>query len=359
MLLLHFSLTYGLVKSPLSDWFPREWVRALIINGNFGVTIFFVVSGYLITSNAIVRSYDLSRLDWRAFYVYRLTRILPALLLVLLVISCLSLLKFASFTNSVKGELLPPYTYWLAVASILTFWHNVLMQSMGYFNYALNIYWSLSVEEVFYLFFPILCVLRRGRYFVAIMLLCIVTAPLYRMIHSDDEIYFMYAYPACFDAVAIGCLTALLAQRYQFAARVGSVVRVFGVTALVACYFRGIHGNEIFGFTLIAIATALYLLASSATESDGLANSATAAPLRWLGRHSYELYLFHIVVLGILREYLPRAAVAPSQKLSLLFAYFIASALCAFVVERYFARPIQRHIRERYESRRAKPELSA
>ncbi len=63
----------------------------------------------------------------------------------------------------------------MAVLSVLTFWHNVLMQRAWYFNYAMNIYWSLSVEEMFYLVFPLLCLgLKRPVLIVAVWLLAIV-----------------------------------------------------------------------------------------------------------------------------------------------------------------------------------------
>jgi surface polysaccharide O-acyltransferase-like enzyme len=51
VLLLHFSLTYRLTDSPLSLVLPVKWIRAVVVNGNYGVTLFFVISGFLITSN--------------------------------------------------------------------------------------------------------------------------------------------------------------------------------------------------------------------------------------------------------------------------------------------------------------------
>jgi peptidoglycan/LPS O-acetylase OafA/YrhL len=70
----------------------------------------------------------------------------------------------------------------LAVASVLSFWHNVLMQSQGWFNYCLNIYWSLSVEEVFYLALPVSClILRRKWLMVLACLALIIYAPIYRV----------------------------------------------------------------------------------------------------------------------------------------------------------------------------------
>src|ERR1700730_4820665 len=75
VLLLHFSLTYNLVDSPLSLILPAKWVRAAVGNGNYGVTIFFVISGFLITSNNLFRYGRLRSVSLRQFYAFRFSRI--------------------------------------------------------------------------------------------------------------------------------------------------------------------------------------------------------------------------------------------------------------------------------------------
>src|SRR6185437_12568304 len=186
VLLLHFSLTYQLVDSPLSLILPAALLRAAVTNGNYGVTMFFVISGFLITSNNLLRYGRLQSVDLRQFYAFRFSRIIPPLILALTVIVVLGLLGVPSFGNGDGGNG-PPPSFFIAVLSVLTFWHNVLMEMVGYFNYCLNIYWSLSVEEVFYLTFPLACVLlKRNRYIVALCLAAIVLGPVYRGIHRDD-----------------------------------------------------------------------------------------------------------------------------------------------------------------------------
>ena len=118
VLLLHYSLTYRLSKSPLADWFGVAAVRAVVNNGNYGVTMFFVVSGYLITSNTLRRFGSLAGIDVRAFYVMRAARILPPLLLALVVIVTLGLLGVPMFGNSDGAKNLPASYYFLAVGSV-------------------------------------------------------------------------------------------------------------------------------------------------------------------------------------------------------------------------------------------------
>lgn len=345
VLLLHFSLTYNLVDSPLSRILPAKWVHAAVINGNYGVTIFFVISGFLITSNNLLRYGSLAEVRLRQFYAFRFARIVPPLILALCVIVLLGLLGLHSFVNSRHGQLLPPAFWFIAILSVLTFWHNVLMHAAGYFNYCLNIYWSLSVEEVFYLTFPIACVLlKRNRFIIALCLAAIVCGPLYRSLHRDNEIDFMYAYPACFDAIAFGCLAAVVYRHRTFGRISEFSIRLLAGISLAAAYLAGIDGHEVFGFTCVALCTALLLI----NAFDGARAAAKYFPGRmlcWFGRHSYELYLFHIIILGLLRDWIPRTRLPYAYKLPLFAVFLLLSALLAGGVARYFADPINARLR--------------
>ena len=342
VMLLHFSLTYRLSQSPLSDWLGTRFVRALIVNGNYAVTMFFAVSGFLITSNSLHRSGTLGAIDMRQFYAYRFARIMPPLLLALCVIVTLGLAGVASFGNRVHGQDLPPSFFGIAVLSVLTFWHNLLMQSVGYFNYCLNIYWSLSIEEVFYLMFPLAAVLlRRAPIFIALCAVLVVVGPVYRSLHADNELYFMYGYGACFDAIAMGCIAALLRPRISPPLPAANAISVVAAAALVAAYLCGIDGHEAFGFSAIALATSLLLLTAPQREPSRL-----SAPLRWAGRHSYELYLFHIVVLALMRDIVPRDALPVVAKLPALLGFVAVSCMLAALVARYWSEPANRLLRQ-------------
>jgi len=345
VLLLHFSLTYRLTQSPIGDWFTPKLVRAAIINGNYGVTMFFAISGFLITSNTLRRDGSLALIDVRRFYLYRFARIMPCIELALVAIGLLGLCGVPSFVNSVHNQPLPASFFLVAIVSVLTFWHNVLMQSVGYFNYCMNIYWSLSVEEVFYLVFPLAAVvLGRTRFFIALCLLVVVAGPVYRSVHADNELYFMYGYLACFDAIALGCITALLKPAMGLSRTVARAVTLVAASALVAVYLIGIDGHEAFGFSAIAVATSLLLLtAPDRAESRPVR---PLAPLRWMGRHSYELYLFHIIVLAGMRDLVPRDGLAYAAK-PLWLALFVAlSCAVAAAVSRWFSEPLNHALRQ-------------
>lgn len=353
VLILHFTLAFGLTGSPLGDLLGANAIKAVAFNGNYGVTIFFVISGYLITSGIVQRWGNLRQIDARSFYVMRAARILPSLLLALAIIVVLGVLDIPFFNNGDANPPLPASYFGIAIVSVLTFWHNLLMQSSGYFNYCLNVYWSLSVEEMFYLCLPPLyLLLRRTWLLVAVCVGAVVLGPLYRSAHAGNELYFMYGYFACFDAIAIGCLTALLAPRLVLLPWARRVLRVACGIALPLIYLRGIAGHEAFGFTAIALAAAGILLGAHGEEQKGWTTGRLGAPLRWAGRHSYELYLFHVIVLAVMRNIMTRAELGYAMRLPWLALFLAVSALVAMLVSRHVSEPANRALRGWYNRRR-------
>jgi peptidoglycan/LPS O-acetylase OafA/YrhL len=348
VLLLHFTLAFGMNNSLFALILGEKFSRALIYNGNYGVTLFFVISGFLITSMSLSRWGTLERIKPRAFYLYRFARIAPSLVLVLAIITLLGCLGVPYFTNTDGGHHMSASYFIIAIGSVLTFWHNVLMQSQGWFNYCLNIYWSLSVEEVFYLALPIAClVLRRNWLFVLACLAVIVCAPIYRAYHIDNDLYWECGYAACFDAIALGCLTAMLARKWTIVGWRAGVLRGAAALGFAVTYLIGIDGHEIFGFTLIALCAATYLLASATDPGTSFATRRLTKPLRWLGQHSYELYLFHIVILALMRNVYARGELGPWAWGLWLLLFVSLATLVAFIVARFISEPANRAIRRR------------
>jgi len=148
VLMNHVNTRLRVNDIPYIEGFPEPLVHALTGNGQFGVQIFFAISGFLITSITLKRWGALQNVNVRDFYLLRLARI-GSLLLALLAI--LSVLHFAGLQDFVvsarKGGL------GRALLAALTFHVNVLEAHRGYLPANWDVLWSLSVEEMFYLFF--------------------------------------------------------------------------------------------------------------------------------------------------------------------------------------------------------------
>ncbi|MGI4745989.1 MAG: acyltransferase family protein [Janthinobacterium lividum] len=347
VLLHHFNIAYHLPDTLLGTILTPGGVRAIVRNGNYGVTMFFVISGFLITSNARKRWGELARIGMRTFYGLRVARIVPCLLLLLVSVDVLAFGGLSMF-RSHAGENAAPFSMLLVNLAALTFWMNVLLAQSGWVNYPLGVLWSLSIEEVFYISFPIIClVLRRDRFIAAFWLAIVAIGPFYRLAHQDDESGFLYAYFASFDGIAIGCCTALLARRVRLDGMAARLLQPAIIAGMVFLYLiRSIGETNVYGVTLMALGTATLLLAANTNPSGPVASRNSGLRLvEWFGRLSYELYLFHLIVLGLIRTLLPPPTVAGQEKLLLLAVFLALSATLATVIGRFYAEPLNRRIR--------------
>ncbi len=109
VMLLHFQLAYGLINSPLAELFPVNFLRSLFYNGNYGVSIFFVISGFLITGNILRRYGSLGDVKVKRFYLLRLFRLAPCVWLALVIITVLGLFGVSHFMNAHRGHAFPDW----------------------------------------------------------------------------------------------------------------------------------------------------------------------------------------------------------------------------------------------------------
>jgi peptidoglycan/LPS O-acetylase OafA/YrhL len=343
VLILHFNIAYHLDQSALNYIFSTNFIKTISGNGNYGVTIFFVISGFLITSTSLERYGVLGNVDASGFYILRFARIMPCLLLVLGLVTLFSFLHISIFQNNANCT-----SFALGIFSVLTFWHNVLMEKLGYFNYCLNIFWSLSVEEIFYVVFPILCLLlKKTRYILLFLITLIIISPIYRSHYTENEIVALYGYLSCFDAIAIGCIAAIIAQKIQLNGWLRKILLYSAGLFITGVYFySGIMENVVLGVSLMAISTAVFLISASSEKIAN--NNATGSFSRiicWFGKNSYELYLFHIVVLALMKEMVSRDALDDYTKLLWMALFFGASAIVAGAISTFYSQPMNKKLR--------------
>ena len=178
VLIHHFNIPYKLYDTFLGIPIGGESLSTLIArNGNYGVTMFFVISGFLITQHTLQRNGFLAQIKLKDFYIRRIARIMPCLVLLVAMVSVLGSLGLQPFLNqSPNGK---EVSYAVTILSALSFWMNLLIIEYGWANYALGVLWSLSVEEVFYLAFPVLCLaLGRGK---ALLFFCLLSSLMHRI----------------------------------------------------------------------------------------------------------------------------------------------------------------------------------
>lgn len=342
VLIHHFHLTYRIDQTPLTALIPASFLKRLGGNGNYGVVIFFVISGYLITKTTQARHGALKNLTLKSFYTNRVARIVPNIALMVTLVATLAWAGLQIFQNN-PGTVAMSQT----LLSIATFTHNVQMQHHGWFNYCLNTLWSLSVEEVFYFGFPLLCLtLKSQKLLIGASTAFVITGPLYRARHLDNDIVALHAYLSCFDAIAMGCIAAVIAAKKppKLSTTPRRLILTAAATTIVAVYFyKGIFANAVYGISLTALATAVILVAKP--NASSVTTNPTLKLIQWFGKNSYELYLFHIVILALMRTAVPKEALNDYTK-PLWFAIFMtASAVTAELISKHYAEPLNRALR--------------
>src|SRR4051812_2816217 len=145
VVLHHVAIRIPLRKTALATIAPARLLNALGSNGYEAVFVFFVISGFLITTNALARWERLARVDLREFYVRRAARILPCLILLVLVLSALHVAGVRDFTIvNVRQSL--PRTVFSALGLHLNWYEG----QTGWLPGSWDVLWSLSIEEGFY-----------------------------------------------------------------------------------------------------------------------------------------------------------------------------------------------------------------
>jgi peptidoglycan/LPS O-acetylase OafA/YrhL len=346
VVLFHIGLRIPLDTGPIGQVMPSALFNALFRSGYYAVIMFFVISGFLITGTTLRRWGALSKVAIGRFYLLRFARIAPCLAALLVLLAALHLLV-------VTGFVITSTSLARALFSAATFQLNWLEAATGYLPGAWDVLWSLSVEEAFYLAFPLLALAaRRAWLFVTALLVLVGLGPFARTVFTDNEIWADKSYLAGADAIALGCLAALAAGKLRQSRTAPLLCLAAGLSLFLLVFvFRretAALGLTALGLNVTVLAGGLALLL---VALDGLrfAPSVAAhrltAPLRWFGRNSYEVYLTHMIWVTPAGALFTACGQPPAAAPFWLLDLLILCGLSGDIVARVLSQPANRAIR--------------
>ena len=347
---LHFTGSWTGALSASSQILQR-----LFSNGAYGVSCFFVVSGFLITKMLVEQNPDLSRLNLRKFYIQRIGRLWPLLALHLLLGYYLSATAPpGGFTNHYfqRTNTFPDLWFWGSIVTFTFNWFWIESSRPAFYGIYWTILWSLAVEEQFYLFYPMtLRLLGKRRWVLAALGAVACLGPFFRLwtyLRDPDRIYPCHVSTPCsIDQIAWGAL-AFFAWEYRgrlpnWTALSSWFICACGGIMMGIVYFKTDYNNPFewaFSATVLSLGTSTFLLG---------AMSLPAFQKDWVrglsrpGTFSYGCYLLHPLVLflgwGLFNRFNPWMA---------LTLFFLALVGLGAVSYRLFERPLNQAIREKF-----------
>jgi peptidoglycan/LPS O-acetylase OafA/YrhL len=315
------------------------------IPGGFGVTVFFFLSGYLITTLLRREAERSGSVSFRLFYLRRVLRILPPFYLILSVALLLALLG-----------VLPPEFSWQAVWAQALHYSNYWVVNHGWDGMlgGTGVYWSLAVEEHFYLLFPALYALMlrarlsgRAQHAVLMALCALVMLRRCWIVFGQGEIadYTYIASDARFDSMLFGCALAVWGNPVlDFSsgatpneppkASASALLAGLGglLLLLVTFVVRDPAFRESIRYSLQGLG--LYPLFFLAVRYPNLPlmRFLNWRPLRFVGTLSYSLYLLHQIVIYVIERNVPLPHVVQAA-LSLIISLLLAIAVWRLVEE--------------------------
>lgn len=281
--------------------------------GFLGVTVFFVLSGYLITDILAMEWNRNKRIDLKKFWLSRARRLLPGMLVMLVITLAWITIFHSSLLGKMRGDSIAALFYvsnWWYIYHKLSYFDNFNQIS------PLNHFWSLAVEEQFYVVWPF--IISLGLYYIKkqsrmILLICLgafasalAMAILYEPGVDPSRIY--YGTDTRAFSLLIGAVLALVWPSNRLANKIIPKARfildVVGGIALIIILVMFWKTNQYDpflykgGMVLLSIATAL-LVANLAHPASRIAQFLRFRPLRWVGIRSYGIYLWHYPILTL------------------------------------------------------------
>jgi peptidoglycan/LPS O-acetylase OafA/YrhL len=275
--------------------------------GFLGVTVFFVLSGYLITSLLVSEWERTQKINLRQFWIRRGKRLLPAMFLLLIVLNIVTpLLRPELITNLRQDTIAATFYY--------SNWHYIF-QELSYFEAfekpsLLTHFWSLAIEEQFYIFWAVIIlfflkiVKSRKAIFLLILVTSTVSALWMTLLHDPnlDPSRVYYGTDTRIFSLLIGASFAIITPKqvatnlnkwlFESMATIGLAVFIFLV------FYTNQYDSFLYdgGMALLSLATAGLVLSLAASPELAINKILEWKPLKWIGIRSYGIYLWHYPV---------------------------------------------------------------
>jgi peptidoglycan/LPS O-acetylase OafA/YrhL len=285
-------------------WFP---------GGLLGVEVFFVLSGYLITSLLLGELQSVNRIRIGEFLTRRARRLLPALFVMLAVVSAIFVAFLPGEVARIRGDV-------AAAASYTSNWYLIGSDHSYFVSFArpspFGHLWSLAIEEQFYLLWPPLLLLlwrtvrRRRKIAGTIVAGAAASVALLSLLHhGGDPSRIYYGTDTRAAGLLIGAALAVLWRPFADEHRPHATSRSVDAATIVSggfLVYAFMRFDDLSSFTyrpgmlLVSLATAL-LIASCVHPNARIGRVLATAPFRWLGKRSYSVYIWYYPVFVLTR----------------------------------------------------------
>jgi len=307
----------------------------LVPGGFIGVDIFYVISGYLITGLILREIEKTGTLDLRSFYQRRIKRLLPTSVFVLFVTAIFAWILFPPITRDALGrDLFAAATY---ISNYLFAWWQNDYQNLNATPSPFIHYWSLAVEEQFYLIWPIF-ILFLARYGKKVILGGIAITTLGSLLFSIyltqvAPIWAFYSLPTRAWELGFGALLLFIPETKK-KMRILPWLGFFGIT------FASLNFNENTAFpgknALIPVIATVVLIASIKYWPPLFNDLSNSRVSQWLGGISYPLYLWHWPALV-----LPSSALGRPLRFYERFLCILLTIILAHFTSKYVEEPLR------------------
>lgn len=313
----------------------------LLSSGAIGVDLFFVLSGFLITTILLSEHSLTGRISLRNFYIRRALRLLPALF---------TMVAMSTIFIAIKHPDQLAMTASNTQAIALYYWNWVLVIHRGEpgwtYQWFFGHLWSLSVEEQFYIVWPFVVsalLMLRSLAFPVVLISGIAASTIARVLLWDENhlmnLYFRTDLHS--DGLLFGALGAwFVATGWQPSTTQSKTISIAGAVSLatfiMASYFNlfrsGISFNG--GWTALNALATLAIVSLVISPLPAMQRILSSWPLIWTGKISYGLYVWHLLVFFYCRQVVPLAQPWPDMT-AILLSYVIAGISFYFLERRF------------------------